>query len=413
MGLDDLALLDRARAIAPDITGLRRELHRTPEIGLDLPLAQSRILDWLSPLGCEVTTGRELSSVVAVLRSTRPEVRRSPVSDRPIVLLRADMDALPVTEKTGLDYASTVDGVMHACGHDMHVAMLAGAATLLSQDRARLMGDVVLMFQPGEEGHDGAGHMIREGVLEAAGRRADRAFALHVTSAGETPPGVFSSRDGAILSAAAGLFVTVRGQGGHGSSPAAAKDPVAVAAEMITGLQTLVTRTFDAFDPVVISVGVIRAGTMRNVIPETAHFEATVRFFSTHADERLREVLPRFLAGIAEAHGVAVEIDYRSEYPVTENDPAEVGFVAERTRELFGDAGYRTLPAPLKASEDFARVLAEVPGAFVLLGAQRPGDAAAEFNHSPHAVFDDAVLPRGAALLADLAVSSLARLASR
>ncbi len=291
-----MAVTDDAAAIAGEIARLRRAIHAEPEVGLDLPLTQRKILTALDGLPLEVSTGSALSSVTAVLRGTQH-------SGGPVVLLRGDMDALPVTERTGLDYASKIDGAMHACGHDLHTAMLAGAARLLSARRDELAGSVVFMFQPGEEGYGGARYMIEEGVLDAAGQRAVAAYALHVASA-QLPIGVFSSRPGPMMAAAEVLDVTVHGHGGHGSQPHHAADPIPVACEIVLALQTLVTRKFDIFDPVVITVGSFHAGTTDNVIPDDAHFLATVRSFSRAARERMREVAPFLIRDIASAHGL-------------------------------------------------------------------------------------------------------------
>ena len=398
-----MQLLDDAQAMAGELTRLRETLHREPEIGLQLPRTQERVLAALDGLPLEITEGSATTSVTAVLRgAARPD------SDAPVVLLRGDMDGLPVQEATGVDYTSRVDGAMHACGHDLHTAMLVGAARLLSAHRDRLAGDVVFMFQPGEEGFDGARYMIDEGILDAAGRRADAAYALHVFSA-MLPSGVFAHRPGAFLSASAELSVTVRGAGGHGSAPYRAKDPVTAAAEMITALQVMVTRQFDVFDPVVISVGVLRAGTKVNIIPADAHFAATVRAFSAAAQDRLRAAVPRLLEGIAAAHGLDVEVDYADQYPVTINDEGQTDFAAQTIEELFGHGRSHRMAVPLGGSEDFSRVLAEVPGSFIGLSAVPAGTdpATAPYNHSPQAEFDSAVLPDGAALLAELAVRRL------
>src|SRR3954466_9952224 len=233
------SLREDARAMQDELVQLRHTLHRRPEVGLRLPQTQETVLQALDGLGLEVSTGRELSSVTAVLRGSRPG---------PAVLLRGDMDALPVQEETGLDFSSEIDGAMHACGHDLHTAMLVGAARLLSAHRDALAGDVVFMFQPGEEGWDGARHMVEEGVLDASGARVDAALALHVTSS-FLPAGVFATRRGVFLSASHALDVTVRGAGGHGSNPHTARDPIAAAPEMITSLQTMGTRGFHLFAP--------------------------------------------------------------------------------------------------------------------------------------------------------------------
>ncbi len=395
-------LLDDARDMADELNRLRQTLHREPEIGLTLPRTQEHVLTALEGLPLEITLGTSTTSVTAVLRGTG-------TGTGPVVLLRGDMDALPVQESSGVDYASRIDGAMHACGHDLHTAMLVGAARLLAGRRDRLVGDVVLMFQPGEEGFDGARYMIDEGVLDAAGRRADAAYALHVFSAG-VPHRAFAHRPGTMLSASGVLSVTVRGAGGHGSAPHRAKDPVTAAAEMVTALQTMVTRQFDIFDPVVISVGVLRAGSKVNIIPERAEFEATVRCFSASTQDALRKALPRLITGIAHAHGLDVEVSYDEQYPLTINDPDHTAFAADTIAEMFGEQRSHPMAAPLSGSEDFARVLAQVPGSFIGLSAVPAGvdPETAPYNHSPFAEFDGSVLPDGAALLAELAIRRLA-----
>ncbi|QNS02948.1 M20 metallopeptidase family protein [Streptomyces xanthii] len=396
-----MSITERARELQPDLVRLRRALHREPELGLALPRTQEKVLAALDGLPLEITPGRAIGSVTAVLRGGRPGGA---------VLLRGDMDALPVTEKTGLDYASEVPGAMHACGHDLHTAGLVGAATLLAERREHLQGDVVFMFQPGEEGHNGAGRMIEEGVLDAAGKPLDAAFALHV-AANRLPGGLVATRPGTVTSASDVLTVTVRGAGGHGSTPHSAKDPVPVACEIVTALQNWVTRRFDIFDPVVVTVGSFHAGTQANVIPETATFEATVRSYSEAAHAQLIEGLPRLVRGIAESHGVDAETDYRVQYPVTVNDPGETAFALEAARELLGPTQVLEAPHPANGSEDFAFVLRRTPGTMLLVGAAPEGvDAStAPMNHSPHAVFDDRVLGRQAALLTELAEQRLAR----
>jgi amidohydrolase len=409
--VDDLggSLLPDARAIHAELRELRRALHRHPEIGLDLPRTQERVLSALDGLALETTTGRATTSVTGVLRGGGA----APTGDRPVVLLRADMDALPVQELADVDYRSRVDGAMHGCGHDLHTAMLVGAAQLLEARRDQLPGDVVLMFQPGEEGWAGAKVMIDEGVLEAAGRRPDAAYGMHVFSA-LAPHGTFVTKPGPMLAASDGFSVTVRGSGGHGSAPHAALDPVPAAAEMVTALQVAVTRSFDALDPVVVTVGVLRAGTRRNVIPDEAHLDATVRSFSRATQERAAEILPRVVRGVAAAHGLEVEVAYTPEYPVTVNDEGETARARDVIEELFGEPRHLRWARPLSASEDFSFVLEQVPGTFVGLAAPQEGAdlRTAEFNHSPRAVFDDGVLADGAALYAALAITRLHQLAA-
>ena len=398
-----MTIRDNATDLDQDLVRLRREIHAEPEIGLHLPRTQEKILTALKGLPLEITLGKTLTSVTAVLRGGLPG---------PTVLLRGDMDALPITELTGLDYASRIDGAMHACGHDLHTAMLVGAARLLSERQESLRGNVIFMFQPGEEGYDGAGHMIREGVLDAAGRRADAAYGMHVFSSLE-PYGQFATKPGVMLSASDGLFITVLGAGGHGSAPHAAKDPVTAAAEMVTALQVMITRQFNMFDPVVLTVGVLHAGTTRNVIPESARIEATVRTFSHASRERMMSAVPVLLKGIAHAHGLEVDVEYRGEYPLSITDENET-LTAEKTiQNLFGESRLTRWATPLSGSEDFSRVMAEVPGTFIGLSAVAPDadHTEAAFNHSPYATFDDGVLADGAALYAELAIARIAALA--
>jgi hippurate hydrolase len=395
-----MSLADEARALAQELSGLRHALHREPEIGLDLPRTQAKVLAALDGLPVEITLGHALSSVTAVLRGARPG---------PTVLLRGDMDALPVTERTWLPYASEIDGTMHACGHDLHTAMLAGAARLLCARRGDIAGNVIFMFQPGEEGCYGAKYMIEEGVLTAAGEPTAAAYALHVLSA-NLPGGVIATRAGAVLAAADVLGVTVHGRGGHAASPHNAADPIPAACAMVTALQTLVTRRFDVFDPVVITVGSFHAGTTNNVIPDEARFFATIRTFSAAARARVKEASVRLVRDIAAAHGLTATADYEDGYPVTVNDQAEAAFAEHAAAALFGPGRFMPQPHPMGGAEDFSYVLERVPGAFLSVGACPPGQVpdTAPFNHSAEAVFDDAVLSEGTALYAELALRRLA-----
>ena len=395
-----MTVLEEASAISGDVAELRHAIHREPEIGLNLPRTQAKVLAALDGLPLEISLGKELSSVTAVLRGGRPG---------PVVLLRADMDALPVTETTGLPFTSEIDGAMHACGHDLHTAMLAGAARVLSARQRDLPGTVIFMFQPGEEGLGGAQLMIEEGVLDAAGERPAAAYALHVFSH-LVEGGVFAVRPGPALAAADILYVTVRGRGGHASAPQHSADPIPAACEMVTALQTLVTRRFDVFDPVVITVGSFHAGTVNNVIPDEATFEATLRSFSHEAQRRLHNETVRLVESIGQAHGLTVEAEYLDSYPVTVNDATEAEFARSTAADLFGADRAVTPAQPLTGAEDFSYVLNEVPGAFVLLGACPSGTdpLTASSNHSAGAAFDDAVIADGITLYAELALRRLA-----
>ncbi|HYN29254.1 MAG TPA: M20 family metallopeptidase [Dermatophilaceae bacterium] len=398
-----------AADLADDLVRLRRRLHERPEIGLHLPDTQRAILDELTGLDLEVTLGRDLSSVVAVLRGRAP----APMGGaRPVVLLRGDMDALPVAEETGLPYSSRRPGAMHACGHDLHVAGLVGAARILHRLRDELAGDVVLMFQPGEEGPGGAEPMIREGLLQAAGRPVDTAYAVHVY-AGDQPLGVWFSRPGTLMAAADEVYVTVRGEGGHGASPHRTRDPVPVACEVVLAMQSMVTRRFSVFDPVVLTVGKVAAGTKDNIVPDDAHLEATLRTFSADARARAHAYLVRLAEGIAAAHGMEAEVEVRQGYPVTVNDATELDVVRDTVVDLFGADRWADQVEPEAGSEDMAFVLQRVPGCYVNIGACATGDhRTAPDNHSPRARFDEVVVPDVAALLAELALRRCRRPAS-
>ena len=364
------------------------------------------MLEALSALDVEVTTGEGLSSVVAVLRG------RAPVpGERPVVLLRGDMDALPVSEEVDVDYRSQRDGLMHACGHDLHVAALVGAARILDALRDELAGDVVLMFQPGEEGPGGAEPMIREGLLDVAGRRVDAAYAVHVYSA-DHPRGVWFGRPGTLMAAADEVHVVVRGLGGHGSAPERTRDPVPVACEIVLAFQTAVTRQFSVWDPVVLTVGRVAAGTKDNIIPDDAHVEATLRTFSREHRTKAHEVVTRVAQHVAQAHGLTAEVTIGNGYPVTVNDVDEFAFARGVVTDLFGMERWADMLDPEAGSEDMSFVLDEVPGAYLNVSACAHEDhTVAEDNHSPRAAFDDSVVPDVAAALAEMALRRSRQLA--
>ncbi|MDO5093192.1 MAG: M20 family metallopeptidase [Propionibacteriaceae bacterium] len=398
-----MSIRDFCNQMSDELVALRRDLHQIPEVGLDLPQTQQRVQAALSGLPLEITLGKKLSSIVGVLRGTAPGH-----GERPVVLLRGDMDALPVIEKSGEPFAAT-NGNMHACGHDLHMALLVGAAKALCAARDRLAGDVIFQFQPGEEGVDGCRYMLEEGLLDVAGRRPDAAWAIHVWAALD-PRGTFSTKPGAVMASSDVIQVRVVGRGGHGSAPHQAADPVPALAEMITATHAMVTRKFNIFDPVVVSVGRVQAGTIANVIPEDGFFDATFRTFSDEARTRLLALWPELLEGIARAHGVAVEYEVVEQYPVTVNDAVAADQVAEVVGELFGSDRHTRWTAPLAAAEDFSRILQAAPGCFIGLSACMPelDPATAPMNHSAYCRFDDSVLADGAALLAELAQRRLA-----
>ncbi|BBF99155.1 MULTISPECIES: M20 metallopeptidase family protein [Pseudonocardia] len=388
-------LLARARALQPRTVALRRELHRAPELGLDLPRTRDAVLRSLQDLPVSVRTGRSCSSVVAVLEGARPG---------PTVLLRGDMDALPLQEDTGLDFSSGTDGAMHACGHDTHTAMLASAARLLAGHRDRIAGRVLLMFQPGEEGFHGARHMIDDGLLDDDPALA---YALHISST--VPSGELHHRPGPIMAAADVLTVTVTGRGGHASAPQDACDPVPAAAAMVGGLQTMLTRRVGPHDAAVLTVARIQAGTTDNIIPETAELTGTLRTLSEPVRALLHTEIEQHCRHIALAHGCTAEVRIVRGYPVTVNDgPATAALVRVGERVL-GDDACVPMVNPLMGAEDFSYVLDRVPGALAFLGARPPGTdpATAPPNHSNRVVFDEAAFPAGVAVYAGLALAAL------
>jgi amidohydrolase len=397
------AALGTDASLAGELVAFRREMHADPELGLQLPRTQGRVLEALSGLGLEITLGKNSTSVVAVLRGG---LSTTAGGGRPSVLLRGDMDGLPITEKSGVSFAS-VNGAMHACGHDLHTAGLIGAAKLLSAVRDQLPGDVIFMFQPGEEGHGGAEIMLAEGVLNAAGPRPIAAYGVHMSS--DAPAGLFTTRPGSYMAAFGELQVDVLGRGGHGSRPFQTLDPVQVAAEMVGALQTFVTRRFNVFDPVILTVGKFQGGTAPNIIPDTAAFTAGVRSFSPAVEKRLQKELPDMLRRLAEAHQLNADVSFTPKLPATINDVGEATFWEQTATSLYGQDRFELLPHPKAGSEDFSCVLMQVPGAFGHLGAGSPDMDPRGWApiHSSRAIFDDSVLPDQARFLATLAFNRL------
>jgi amidohydrolase len=393
-------LLSAAYNDADRTIDLRRRLHRHPEIGLHLPRTQELVLDAFADLPIEVTTGKSTSSVVGVLRGARPG---------PTYLLRGDMDALPVHEDTGLPFASEVPGAMHACGHDTHVAMLLGAARLLAERRDELAGQVVFMVQPGEEGFHGARFMLEEALLDVVPEApVSGAFALHISST--LASGSINVRPGPMMAAADQWKLVVRGRGGHASEPHTTADPIPVAAEIVLALQAMVTRRVDVFDPAVVTVAHIEAGSTSNVIPQTAFLEGTIRTLSAERRADVVAAVQRVATHVGLAHGLTVEFEHVEGYPVTVNDTAAASTVLATAAELLGQPASCLMPAPLMGAEDFSYVLQRVPGAMAFLGACPPGlePETAPGNHSNLVVFDEEPLPAGVALYARMAMQALA-----
>jgi hippurate hydrolase len=398
-------LREEARDLLDETVALRRTLHQWPELGNDLPVTRENVLANLEGLPLDITLHHTTSGIAALLDGGRPG---------PTVLLRGDMDALPMPEDTGLDFSSKVQGAMHACGHDTHTAMLVGAAKLLSARQADLPGRVLFMFQPGEEGFGGADFMLNEGLLQLP-RRADGsespvtgAYALHITA--NMPSGWIASKGGSVMASADQMHIKVIGRGGHASQPHAALDPIPVACEIVQALQMMVTRTIDVFDPSVVTVGRITAGTTNNVIPETAEIEGTIRAVSERTRSKVRDGIRRVAEGVAAAHDAQVDIRFEDGYPVTVNNAGSAAFSLGVAREVLGNNAVLEMPNPVMGAEDFSYVLNRVPGSMMFLGGT-PLDrdlSKAAPNHSNRVYFDETAMVDGMAVYAAMALRHLA-----
>jgi amidohydrolase len=352
---------DEARALLPAAIALRRRIHQKPELGLDLPLTTEAVLEGMNGLEVGIARGPSTSGLIVTLRGAKPGRT---------ILLRGDMDALPMPEDTGLDFASEFPGRMHACGHDSHTAMLVQAVHLLHRHRDELSGTVKFMFQPGEEGYGGARLMIQDGLLDAD-PKPDAAFALHIWP--NIKAGAIVARPGPMLASADYWTITIKGRGGHASMPHDAIDPIPVAFEIGLALQAMVTRRIDTFDPVVLTCTKLTAGTTSNVIPESAEMLGTLRSTSERARERAHEGIHRIASNIAAAHLCEAIVTIRRGYPVTVNDSGFVDFARGVATDLLGADNYIDRPAPLMGAEDFSYVLQRIPGCIMFLGVMPDG----------------------------------------
>jgi amidohydrolase len=388
-------LLDSARSLSGRIVTLRRAIHAEPELGLHTPKTSAKVRAALAHLPLEWKEGGSTTGMVATLKGAGPGRR---------VLLRGDMDALPMREETGLDFASTIPGRMHACGHDTHTAMLAGAAELLAGKANSFAGEVQFMFQPGEEGFHGARFMLDDGLIDPL---PDAAFALHIMP--NAPHGVVAGRAGALMAAADQLDIVVRGKGGHASMPHDTLDPIPVAAQIVGALQTAVTRRFNAADAVVLTITQIEAGTAHNIIPNQATMRGTMRTLSPANRAMLQSLVHEVAEGIAAANGLAADVTITEGFPVTICDARAVALGRSAVQSALGESSWRDLPAPIMGAEDFAYVLEKVPGAMFFLGVAREGDDWRQCCgiHSSHMMVDESALPHGTATLAGCALHFL------
>ncbi len=379
---------DGADALMPMVVALRRAIHQHPEQGLHLPETTRKAREALEGLDLEFSEGPSTSGLIATLRGAQ---------QGPTILLRGDMDALPMPEDTDLPFKSQVEGSMHACGHDAHTAMLVGAAHLLHRHREHLNGTVKFMFQPGEEGHHGAREMIRDGLLDIA-PVPQAAFAIHISP--NVPLGMIASRPGPLLAAADKIEIAIKGKGGHASAPHLALDPVPAACEIVLALQHFVTRRIDAFDPVILTVTQLDAGSAINVIPEAVRLRGTLRSFSAKSRAAAHEGLRRVAQGIAQAHGLEASVEIEQGYNVTRNDAAFTDFAERVTNDLFGQGHYLPLPAPIMGAEDFSYVLERMPGCMMFLGVTPEGQTHdhAHACHSNRMTINEDAMAMGVAL---------------
>lgn len=379
-----MPVVNRIAEFAGDMTTWRRHLHTIPELGFDCPETSAFIAERLAEFGVdEVHTGIAQTGIVAIIKGQ---------DDGPTIGLRADFDALPIAEETGLDYASTRPGKMHACGHDGHTAMLLGAAKYLAETR-NFSGRVALIFQPAEEAGGGGGVMVEEGIMD----RFDisQVYAIHNVPGFDT--GAFFTNPGPVMAAVDTFHVHIKGVGGHGAMPHEARDPVMAACGIAQAIQTIVSRNHHALNDLVISVTQIHTGTVDNVIPETAYINGTIRTFDPAVQDMVRARMAEIVAGQATSYGVDAELDYEVGYPATVNTPENTSFAAEVAREISGDGQVVENAGREMGSEDFSYMLEARPGAFLFLG---QGEGAG--LHHPEYNFNDDVAPIGASFFARL-----------
>ncbi|AOG11048.1 MAG: amidohydrolase [Alphaproteobacteria bacterium] len=379
--------------VMAEVLATRHHLHRFPEIGLSEFKTSDYVAEQLTAFGYEVTRGLAKTGIVATLRNGSSE--RS-------IGIRADFDALPILEETGLPYASEIPGVMHACGHDGHTAMLLGAAKILAE-RRNFDGVIHLIFQPAEENFGGARIMIEDGLFDRF--PCDAVFALHNDP--EIPFGHIALREGPIMAAVDECKITVNGRGGHGAEPQSTADPIVCGASIVMALQTIVSRNIHPLDPTVITVGGFHAGAASNVIPERAEMVLSIRSFDPKVRDQLEQRIRAVAEGQAASYGMGVTIDYERGYDPTINHKAETDFVRDLAVSFAGQDKVYDLPRPMMGSEDFAYMLAKRPGSYFFLGTQRtPNDPPL---HHPRYDFNDDILPVGTTLWVELAERYLSR----
>jgi hippurate hydrolase len=372
-----MPVINRIAEFADEVAGWRRDFHAHPELGYDVHRTAARVAELLKGFGVdEIVTGIGRTGVVAVIRGRGPGRT---------IGLRADMDALPITERTGAPYKSLTDGKMHACGHDGHTAMLLGAAKYLAETR-NFDGTAILIFQPAEEGGAGGRAMVEDGLMERFG--IEEVYGLHNLPG--RPLGTFGVRAGGIMAASDEFNITIEGSGGHAAIPHTTVDPVIVAAQLIIALQTLVSRNVDPMRSAVLSVTMLQAGNAFNVIPQTVKLTGTIRTLDEEVRDFMEARLRQMCEGIATTFGAKAEVHYRRGYPVTVNAPAQASFAAEVAAEVVGGDRVEASADASMGGEDFSYMLQARPGAYVFLGNGKSSDL-----HSDTYDFNDEIIPVG------------------
>jgi hippurate hydrolase len=373
-------IINRVADLQPDIMRWRRDLHANPELMYDVHRTAAFVADHLRSFGCdEVATGLGRTGVVGVIKGRK----RANGGELKAIGLRADMDALPIEEETGVAYRSTVPGKMHACGHDGHTAMLLGAARYLAETR-NFAGDAVVIFQPAEEGGAGAAAMIKDGLMDRF--RIDQVYGMH-NSPG-MPIGTFATRVGPTMAATDHINIHIEGMGGHAARPHKSIDSVLVGAQLITALQSIVSRSVDPLDAAVISICEFHAGNARNVIPQTADLFGTARTLTPEVRDLIEQRVGEVVNGVAQLSGAKITLDYERSYPVLVNHAAETGIAARIAADIAGEANVSSEIPPVMGAEDFAYMLEARPGAFIFIG---NGDSAG-LHHPAYNFNDDAIV---------------------
>jgi amidohydrolase len=374
-----MPIVNRVADLQPEIQAWRRDIHEHPELLYEVHRTAAFVADRLREFGCdEVATGLGRTGVVGVIKGRKPATN----GGVKVIGLRADMDALPIEENTNLPYASKTKGLMHACGHDGHTAMLLGAARYLTETR-NFAGEAVVIFQPAEEGGAGAAAMIKDGLMDRFG--IEQVYGMH--NGPGIPLGAFAIRPGPIMAATASIDIKIEGHGGHAARPHKCIDSVLVGAQLIVALQQIVARNVDPLESAVISMCEFHAGNARNVIPQTAELHGTVRTLTPEVGELVEKRVREVVAGVAQITGAKIDLTYERGYPVTVNHAAQTEFATQVAREVAGEANVHETP-PLMGAEDFSYMLEARPGAFIFCG---NGDSAG-LHHPAYNFNDEAIL---------------------